>query len=89
MTRIRSYVAIPEKNFCDLEIGDFFLDVSDVKVFVKVSDSNDITNAYDITGRSLEMFEANEMVRPVEVTLTVERPAVFEPVEVCYGENIR
>lgn len=89
MTRIRSYVAIPEKNFCDLEIGDFFLDVSDVKVFVKVSDSNDITNAYDITGRSLEMFEANEMVRPVEVTLTVERPAMFEPVEVCYGENIR
>ena len=84
--RIRSYVAIPEKNFCNLEVGEFFLDVSDVKVFVKVSDSNDITNAYDITGRSLEMFEANEKVRPVEVTLTVERPSVLEPVEVCWGE---
>ena len=87
--RIRSYVAIPEKNFCNLEVGEFFLDVSDVKVFVKVSDSNDITNAYDIIGRSLEMFEANEMVRPVEVTLTVERPSILEPVEVCYGENFR
>ena len=86
MMRIRSYVAIPEKSFCDLKVSEFFLDVSDTRVFVKIPEvksvDNGIVNAYDIIGRNLVRFEAREGVRPVEVTLTVERPSILEPVEV-------
>lgn len=87
MMRIRSYVAIPGKKFCDLEDGEFFLGVSDTRVFVKIPEAKSV-NAYDVIGRNLVRFEAGERVRPVEVTLTIERPSILEPVEVCYGENL-